>query len=571
MTRIFQRVLRCLAAPILITLGVVQAAVATAAPPTFLPQGWNAAERDWMYGFSQGSQIIPYDWFRALERPASTERFAADGLARFGYLPRARGPGNPDGLPVGFAIDTDAMGKWIGMNCTACHTGQIQFEDRLLQVDGAPAGADFYAFIAELGQAMQATVTERDKFGRFAARVRATNTAQSPADLRQALQATAQAFTQFVADSTPASPWGPARTDAFGMIFNRVTGMDLENRGNLLPPDGPVSYPFLWTTNRQRWIQWTGSVPNEIFLERLGRNVGQVLGVFGRMPHLASGIPLDPRRFRSSVRGRALVLADELVGKLEPPRWPGPIDAALAARGQTLFAQNCESCHRNAASGSTGAIEVGLTPLDEVGTDGAVADKIAARRSVTGPLKGYPVRFVPLKRLDDPDSTSSVLAAVVSGAILNPRTWLTPIGLDVVNGAGPGLAAARIVAGNVGDDVRQALERAGGVQYMNGRPASAGLVYKAGPLNGIWATAPYLHNGSVATLSELLGVEPRRAKFFVGSKVYDVARMGFVSDRAPGLFEFDTAASGNSSKGHTYTEGLSAGDRRALLEYLKTL
>lgn len=109
------------------------------------------------------------------------------------------------------------------------------------------------------------------------------------------------------------------------------------------------------------------------------------------------------------------------------------------------------------------------------------------------------------------------------------------------------------------------------MSYVAGRPASAGPAYKAGPLNGIWATAPYLHNGSVATLAELLRLEGRRAKFFVGGKLYDSERVGFVSAPGPGMFEFDTGAAGNSNKGHDFTEAMSNDDRRALPEYLKTL
>lgn len=258
-----------------------------------------------------------------------------------------------------------------------------------------------------------------------------------------------------------------------GMIFNRVTSIDLDNRANTLPPDGPVSYPFLWTTNRQRWIQWNGSVPNEIFLERLGRNVGQVLGVFGRMPHPASTIPLDPRRLRSSVRGRELILADELIGKLESPRWPGKIDAALATRGQALFARSCESgCHRNAAPGSSGVIEVGLTPIDKVGTDPVVAEKIATRRSATGPLKGAPVKLLPLppKLLDDPDGTASVLAAVVGGTILSPQTWLPSSGFYSVGDPDPSMrATVAIVADHIEADVRAACPKWPGGPHRRAR------------------------------------------------------------------------------------------------------
>ena len=107
----------------------------------FLEQNWPPETRQAFYSVSQGSQIMPYDWFRALERADSDAGFYADGLARHGYLPNPRSDFNPDGLPVGFAIDKDKRGWWIGLNCAACHTNQVSFEGRVLQIDGAPTQA----------------------------------------------------------------------------------------------------------------------------------------------------------------------------------------------------------------------------------------------------------------------------------------------------------------------------------------------------------------------------------------------------------------------------------------------
>jgi hypothetical protein len=95
-------------------------------------------------------------------------------------------------------------------------------------------------------------------------------------------------------------------------------------------------------------------------------------------------------------------------------------------------------------------------------------------------------------------------------------------------------------------------------------------------LHGIWATAPYLHNGSVPNLWELLlPPERRSASFMVGSKTYDAKNVGYVTDASP--FKSGTlvvgagAAPGNSNAGHDYSRSLSDDDRWALLEYLKQL
>jgi hypothetical protein len=94
--------------------------------------------------------------------------------------------------------------------------------------------------------------------------------------------------------------------------------------------------------------------------------------------------------------------------------------------------------------------------------------------------------------------------------------------------------------------------------------------YKARPLNGIWATAPYLHNGSVPNLVELLKPAAERAPtFHVGSREYDPVNVGFKDDPAQPLF--DTSVPGNSNKGHSFAAPLSNEERRDLLEYLKSL
>ncbi len=100
--------------------------------------------------------------------------------------------------------------------------------------------------------------------------------------------------------------------------------------------------------------------------------------------------------------------------------------------------------------------------------------------------------------------------------------------------------------------------------------------YASHPLDGVWLRAPYLHNGSVPTMRDLLTAPQQRPKrFYRGYDVYDQQNMGFVStvprsgDRE--YFGFDTSLRGNGNGGHTYGVKLSDADKDALLEYLKTL
>lgn len=94
-------------------------------------------------------------------------------------------------------------------------------------------------------------------------------------------------------------------------------------------------------------------------------------------------------------------------------------------------------------------------------------------------------------------------------------------------------------------------------------------------LEGLWLRAPYLHNGSVPTLADLLEVPGQRPKlFFRGYDVLDPDKVGFVSQGPEAErigFRYDTGVAGNSNSGHLWGTTLSADDKRAMIEYLKTL
>jgi len=99
--------------------------------------------------------------------------------------------------------------------------------------------------------------------------------------------------------------------------------------------------------------------------------------------------------------------------------------------------------------------------------------------------------------------------------------------------------------------------------------------YANHPLDGIWARAPYLHNGSVPTLRALLDDQPARpARFYRGNDVFDPVGVGFVADSAATAgqrhFLYDTTLPGNGNGGHRYATGLPSADKDAIVEYLKT-
>jgi Cytochrome c len=100
--------------------------------------------------------------------------------------------------------------------------------------------------------------------------------------------------------------------------------------------------------------------------------------------------------------------------------------------------------------------------------------------------------------------------------------------------------------------------------------------YANQPLDGVWARAPYLHNGSVPTLRDLLEPPDKRpAEFFRGYDLYDRKNVGFVSNVAGAngrrFFKYDTKIAGNENRGHLYGTKLTPEQKDALVEYMKTL
>jgi hypothetical protein len=98
--------------------------------------------------------------------------------------------------------------------------------------------------------------------------------------------------------------------------------------------------------------------------------------------------------------------------------------------------------------------------------------------------------------------------------------------------------------------------------------------YVPPPMDAVWTRAPYLHNGSVPTLRDLLQRPDKRPQvFYRGYNVFEPRDVGFVSqgpqaERAG--YRYDTSVRGNSNEGHLYGTDLSPADKDALLEYLKT-
>ena len=578
------------AVAVLVVVVCFVAVGASAAEPAWLEQNWSDDDRQWFYTTPQGSKLMPYAWVMALERTDSTAPWVQN-LDRFGFLPNRTSNVNPDGLPVGLVRD----GQHLGLTCAACHTNQINVRGTTYQIDGAPTNASLWDFLEDLGNAFAATArsASSDRFLRFSKKVLgAKDTPSNRAKLFAEIRDFNKYFSGFIAASKPNVAWGRARTDAFGMIFNRVTAIDLKIPANSRRPDAPVSYPFLWDTSWHDKVQWNGSAPNTFAVERLARNVGEVLGVFAeidiRKPSLVHFW------YASTARRLNLLEIEDRLADLRSPKWQaafGAIDQARAARGQTIYNQQCLSCHEIATPGRRQKIV--MTPLSDVGTDKQMATIAATRQARTGVLQGVKSYLLFGDRLGATAGAGTITLNAVVGAILSPvelrasNTEAARSDEAVAGGdpdrddddrarlrrqliAGPPEASANESRGN--ESLRDELEvalKALGARHTTTKDV---LAYKARPLDGIWATAPYLHNGSVPTVWDLLLPEADRPRtFHVGSRELDIEKMGFATTQGPDTFLFDTSVEGNRNTGHVYGTNLSDDDRRALIEYLKTL
>ncbi len=526
-----------------------------AASIRWLDQGWSKEQIDRWYTTPQGSRLMPYRMFMALEqadRPALLRD--AENMRRLRFLTGYESPRNPDGLPVGFVKD----GESIGMTCAACHTGQINYKGVGLWIDGGPAMADFNGLMEALVAAMEATLRDAAKFGRFAARVLGDEASE---EARRALRAELKRVhgvrASALAANRAATPAGYARLDAFGRIINKA--LRLADPRNGSPSDAPVSYPFLWDTPQHDYVQWNGFAAN-VGLGPLQRNVGQIIGVFG-------DIELDVERaatrgYASSANIPSLIELEALARSLQSPVWPQDVlpalDEQLLARGETIYAARCERCHQRIDRASpTRRVVAQMIGLESIGTDPRAASNIVTAGGRSGALEGQREK-------------------ITEGRELGPQL----LGLQAISNLIAGVLRGNMT-GETGEKIA-ALARAGASSEMltkqgdyprdPNNPLASLLAYKARSLNGVWATAPYLHNGSVPTLADLLRPpEQRPARFWVGRLEFDPARVGFVSAAFPGGYEFDTSAPGNSNAGHSYGTALSEPDRAALLEFLKSL
>jgi mono/diheme cytochrome c family protein len=389
---------------------------------------------------------------RAKEPPAD---YAARFRERYGLHPA---PYPNDGYPMGLRPAPGLFGKALTNDCLVCHGGSILGKS---YVGLGNSSLDFQSLYEELAEAVGAPKRSPHVF----CNVRGTSEAGAMAVFLLGLR----------------------EPD----LRLRSPRLDLELHDDLCE-----DVPAWWLLKKKKTMYHTGS--------------GDARSVRSLMQFMMS--PLNPpsafAREEPTFRDiRAYILS------LEPPKYPFPVNAALADKGRQIFEATCSRCH--GTYGEKWTYPNRVVPLDEIGTD--------PKR-----YEGITKKF---------------------GDYYN-RSWF---------------------AQENGD---------GGYKGI----ATAG--YQAPPLDGIWATAPYFHNGSAPTVHDVLNSKGRPRVFTRSYRTdeadYDREKLGWkvrVLDGPPdpklSAIErrkvYETTQPGRGNGGHTFGDKLTEEERMAVIEYLKTI
>ena len=576
-----------------------------------------------------------------------------DTLLRYGYAEPANAPSstqsltgkwpveNTDGLPVGFARlvgatdpATDvAQPDLIGLTCAACHTGSIHYKGTSIRYDGGPAMVNLLKLEQVTSLSIAYTLLVPGRFDRFATRVLGPNATEAQrAELKKGLS-DAGAFVKAQATTLENlysrthqqdTEEGYGRLDALNRIGNQVFYTDMVLSGvavsdrNMHLRDAPVSFPPIWTVPWFWWAQYDASIEQPLI-----RNAGEALGV-SALINLSPDYSPDAL-FRSSVDVENLASIEMMLrgpnpfeqtpkgfGGLTSPKWPSEmfpddpawkIDTARVDRGRKIYAEICMECH--------------LGPVNDHVFDAQYPDKsfwspneTHWKRDGNGPVLNEVQKGVGGMGTDPAQAHVLMLRTVEVPAFLDfepardlGQVWGCPnmpaASSEMSYALALMIAVDRTARKWMDDHNLSDAERAAiwGTRKNCPNPGSAQEAhYRARPLNGVWATAPYLHNGSVPSLYWMLRPATERPKqFCIGTRDFDPQQVGFHVDTEEkqscrhGETLFSAVDSkgipipGNSNLGHSLagTSGpgrpgvigrlLTEDERYDLIEYLKTL
>lgn len=513
-----------------------------------LNQGWTQAEQSGFWYRGDGSMIIRYEWFLNLEQADSEELFRSDSnMERLRYTPIPESEWNPDGLPAGFAKNYDSIGKsnWMALSCGGCHSTKISYKGTSMVINGAATMGDFQTLMLELEYAMKATLNQSAKFDRFAKRVLGDDySEQASKELRAEFAEGAQHQADFNHNNRTPSKFGFGRVDAFAYAYNNIGVNFLGIPENHIAGVAPANYNYIWGSAQSDVLQWNGMAPNTPPIAPIFRVLGDVWGG-GGYANMRGSRWLPGFESTADFKGLGDMLA--WVKVLQSPKWPEDIlpriDMIKAAKGRQIYDSNCSKCHqlnltREEQMKPYNAV---MVPQTEVGTDRAELVLVQESVQKTGFLEGTKMYYIAGDKLGPTTPAKNLLNIASIGAMVRHP-------LDTIS------QGLRDFTGTFGKMVKDTYQ------------------YKARPLNGVWATAPYLHNGSVPNIYQLLlPASERSSVFYAGDREFDPIKIGQMSEEKEGLFEFDTSLYGNRNTGHEYGTELTDKQRYELIEFIKTL
>jgi hypothetical protein len=341
---------------------------------------------------------------------------------------------------------------------------------------------------------------------------------------------------------------GYGRSDAFGRIGNLFV------RGDE-PVDltGPTSYPWLWAKRNMALVHYTSNT-NSVLL----RNIGESLSL--------GAVFLNPDTLDTTANLYNMNRLEHLMYEIEVPQWNKvlpevPIRQAALENGERVYRANCARCHSATHHvGPTGElIEYKMFKLATLRTDEHAATnvgKLVAGRPFSEKMAqaSEKIKRAYYAKWSVPEATQAEWEQEAFRGRSFFRDTLAGSKEWAFVGFGP---SARPF---------------GGIE--------PGYAYPARYMAGIAFTAPYLHNGSVPTLADLLAPEDRRPRrFLLYARDYDPVKVGYVYQVVDACEPtdqrcFDTSLPGNSNFGHSgreYGTELSEQDKQDLIEYLKVL
>lgn len=385
---------------------------------------------------------------------------------------------------------------------------------------------------------------------------------------------------------------------------------------NVVSPDKSVSIPHVWEAGEQECVQYNCLAQSPVI-----RNAGEVLGVFGY-----TELNDPATRFKSTIQFPNLKRIENSLKSLEPPKWPesllGPLDSAKVAQGKEVYSRACASCHVVKGEPGSTVSDVGSKPFLRAhktnydlskcapfksknpmyhnidGKDGFYDECIASsdesrcqayKDKWKGPFKAG-IHTTDMYYLCEHGPRWVERGAITPAVVSQVENSLHPENkadypkevFACLKGSAPGFgqrcdterASGIDMLGFVTLAVADKYFRESGESpssYAHGHSYSKRFtraLYKARNLSGIAWTGPYLHNGSVRTLAQLIGLRPRQTTFAVGTDIFDPAEVGHAD---VGRERRDTTKLGNSNEGHRYGYDLSRDEKEALLEYLKSI